>query len=74
MTFRSDDEVTLLVHRMLSCLESADDRQLLVMYLRGAAHTVIADLLNITPDACRQRWRTTRCLLHERLRSGVLDG
>jgi DNA-directed RNA polymerase specialized sigma24 family protein len=72
--FKTDDEVTLLVHRMLSCLRTAEDRQLLVMYLRGAALNVIAHHLKISAEACRQRWRVIRNLLQERFEAGVLDG
>jgi hypothetical protein len=72
--FTTDDEVTLLLHRMLAVLGSGEDRQLLVMYHRGAALNVIAGYLGISDETCRQRWRTIRKLLHERFQAGVLDG
>lgn len=72
--FTTDDEVILLLHRMMACLQDEKDRQLLGAYLRGASLSVIATMLGIKDDACRQRWRSIRLRLAERFREGVLDG
>jgi DNA-directed RNA polymerase specialized sigma24 family protein len=52
----SDEEATLMLHRLAQRLESGEDRQLLVLRLRGMSHEMIARSLSINPAAARQRW------------------
>ncbi len=37
-------------------IESAEDRLLLSLRLSGASHAMIAEIIDTTADACRQRW------------------
>lgn len=61
-----DEEAGHLVARMFASLESAEDRTVFLLRLRGIEHRVIAQMLNITPEACRQRWKKIRDELVER--------
>jgi hypothetical protein len=69
-----DDEVTLLVQRMLLSLKDPIDRQLLVLVMRGAAHRAIGGLLGISEEASRRRWKDVRDDLVARFAQGALDG
>lgn len=69
----TDDEATLLVHRMLGCLKGGEDRQLAALVLRGASHRAIGDLLGFSEVASRQRWKRIRDELVERFREGAVD-
>jgi DNA-directed RNA polymerase specialized sigma24 family protein len=71
--YTTDDEATLLIYRMMSCLQN-EDRHILSLHLRGASHKAIADLLKTSEAACRQRWMRIRHELHDRFARGVLDG
>lgn len=65
----TDDEAAMLVTRMSMWLPDAASRQLFNLRLRGAAHPAAATLLQITPAAARQRWKTIKDLLVERMRT-----
>ncbi len=65
---RSDDEAAVLVTQLSMWLPDAEARQLFTLRLRGAAHPVVATVLNITPAAARQRWKTIKDLLLQRMR------
>lgn len=52
----SDDEATLLLHRLAASLGASDDRQIFILRLRGMTHELIAKHFEITPQAARQRW------------------
>ena len=69
----TDDEATLLVHRMLLSIPDASDRQITALILRGAAHRAIAGLLGITEEHSRQRWKRVREDLVARFKGGLLD-
>jgi DNA-directed RNA polymerase specialized sigma24 family protein len=71
--YTTDDEATLLVYRMMSCLQG-DDRHILSLFVRGATHKAIADFLKTSEGACRQRWMRIRHELQARFARGVLDG
>jgi len=43
------------------------DREILSLWLHGTPHTVIAEQVELSPDAVRQRWRTIRLRLAERM-------
>jgi DNA-directed RNA polymerase specialized sigma24 family protein len=73
-SYTEDDEANLLVQRMLCSLSSSDDRQLLLMILRGSSHRVAAQYLKISEAASRQRWMRVKRELCERFRGGLLDG
>jgi DNA-directed RNA polymerase specialized sigma24 family protein len=68
-----DDEATLLVYRMMSCLPDATDRQILSLKHRGATHAAAASLLGTTEDAMRHRWMRIRRELCARFTDGTLD-
>lgn len=70
----TDDEATLLVNRMLMSLRSGPDRQLTIMVLRGASHRAIGDILGLTEEASRQRWKRIRDELTQRFLEGTIDG
>lgn len=65
---RSDREADLLVMQLSTWLPDAASRQLFNLRLRGAAHPAAAAILQITPEAARQRWKTLKDLLLERMR------
>ena len=56
----NDGDVAVLCLRLLASLESSDDRKFFALRMRGASHRVIAGVLDITEDACRQRWMLIR--------------
>ena len=70
----TDDEATLLVNRMLMSLPHGPDRQITVMFLRGATHRAIGDILGISEEASRQRWHRIRSELARRFQEGSIDG
>ncbi|RNC80973.1 MAG: sigma-70 family RNA polymerase sigma factor [Phycisphaera sp.] len=55
---RPDDEKIAIdtVTELFDSIESADDRLMLSLRLGGASHSMIAEILEISPAACRQRW------------------
>lgn len=55
---QSDEEATLMLHRLAHLLDSSEDRQFFVLRLRGMSHDMIARSLGIKPAAARQRWTT----------------
>lgn len=50
-----DDEATILVHRALAALKGGDERAVFGLWLRGASHSVIAQVFGITETASRRR-------------------
>lgn len=70
----SDDEATLLVHRMALCLSNAEDRQILFLLLRGASFPAIAAALGRTESSIRNRWSRLRHELKQGFEQGFLDG
>lgn len=72
--FRSDEEATLLVHRMLASVGDRTSRQVLALVMRGASHRAIGAFLEISEDASRQRWMVVRRELGARFGRGELDG
>lgn len=72
--YKSDDEATILLYRMMACLSDEIDRQVLSLRLKGASHRAIGTLLGLSEEATRQRWRAIRTLLQEKFSAGVLDG
>jgi DNA-directed RNA polymerase specialized sigma24 family protein len=71
--YESDDRAALLVYRMAASLKKAEDRQLLLLVMRGATHRAIAGLLGTTEDASRQRWKKVREELEARFAQGEFD-
>lgn len=69
----TDDEATLLVHRMALCLASAEERQILFLLLRGASFPAIAVALGSTEGAVRRHWCRLKHDLEERFAHGYLD-
>ena len=57
-TCQDDDEAGVLVFQMFESLENTVERRLFLLRLRGIEHKVIAELIGITPTACRKRWST----------------
>lgn len=53
---RSDDEVWVLLHRLVERVRPGDDRTIFLLRMRGAAHELIASELGISTAAARQRW------------------
>jgi DNA-directed RNA polymerase specialized sigma24 family protein len=70
---RSDEEATLLFQRMMLALPDGQHRQLLDLMYRGANHTAIASLLQISVDASRQRWLNIRRTLAKQFVEGAFD-
>lgn len=64
----SDGDAAVLCLRLLASLESSGDRKLFALRMRGANHRVIAGVLDITEEACRQRWMMIRRKLAETFR------
>jgi DNA-directed RNA polymerase specialized sigma24 family protein len=52
-------------------LQSDIDRQVLALWLNDVPHTQIAEHLDCTPAAVRQRWQSIRNRLKERMLSGA---
>lgn len=73
-TYRSDEEATLLVHRMLASVQDRTNRQVLALMLRGASHRAIGAFLEISEDASRQRWMAVRREIAAKFGRGELDG
>ena len=67
-----DDEATLILCRMVSWLESPENRQILTLRLRGMTHAATAQALNLSHAAVRQRWQTIRATLQRRIARGDL--
>lgn len=57
---QGDEGVELEIDAAFRCLRSDADRELLAMWLNDVPFTQIAALLNTTPDAARQRWKSIR--------------
>lgn len=55
---KSDDSnvTSETLSEIFESIESAEDRLLLSLRLSGATHAMIAVILEISPEACRQRW------------------
>lgn len=70
----TDDEVTVLVFRMMLALDSEADRHLLALLLRGANHRAIGGLLGFSEEASRQRWARIRRELLKLFSEGGIDG
>lgn len=67
-----DDEATLVVCRMMSWLDGAENRQILGLRLRGLTHSAVAQALGMNATAVRQRWVTIKRTLMERMERGEL--
>ncbi len=63
---KDDEEAGCLLVRMFASLPDTDARTLFLLRLRGIEHKVIAQMLAISPEACRQRWKKIREELIER--------
>lgn len=70
----NDDEATLLVLRMLGSISDAEDRQLLLLRLRGATHGAAAGVLGQSETAVRSRWSRLTKELSRRFEDGAFDG
>jgi RNA polymerase sigma factor (sigma-70 family) len=71
---QNDDQAALLFHRMVEALDG-DDRQVFMLRVRGASHEVIAQQLNTSVDAARQRWsRIAHTLRGLADRGELIDG
>ena len=51
-------------------IESAEDRELLALWLRGLSHGAIASVLGLPEGTVRRRWHTLRVALRDRLEAG----
>jgi RNA polymerase sigma factor (sigma-70 family) len=70
----TDEEATLMLHRLAHRLENGDERQLFLLRLRGLSHEMIARSLSIKPAAVRQRWTTVMRRLRAIPLGELLDG
>lgn len=61
------NNATDTLSEIFESIESAEDRLLLSLRLSGATHAMIAEIIEISPDACRQRWVS----LKQRIASGL---
>jgi len=50
------DHAAETLSEIFDSIKSPEDRLLLSLRLSGASHSMIADIIDTTPDACRQRW------------------
>jgi len=66
---QDNEDAGMLIVRMVASLSNPEDRTLLLLRLRGIEHKVIARMLDITPEACRQRWKKIREELVQRFAS-----
>lgn len=55
---------------LFDSLPSAEDKEILALWLNDVPHAEIADRLGISADAARQRWQS----LKQRLREGLVPG
>ncbi len=55
---RDDDDTQVLVFQMFQSLRTSIERRLFLLRLRGIEHQVIAEMIGISPAACRKRWST----------------
>lgn len=69
----TDDEATLLVHRMALFLSESAERQILFLMLRGASFPAIAMAVRSTESAVRKRWSRLKATLEERFEHGYFD-
>lgn len=71
----TDDEGAFVrLYELLMTLHDPDQRQLFMFRLRGVSHKVIAQYLDTTPDAIRQRWHSVAKQLRSHLASEGSDG
>lgn len=66
---RSPDGAELELSSAFQCLQSDVDREVLALWLNDVPHTQIAEQLDCTPAAIRQRWQSIRNRLKEQLLS-----
>jgi hypothetical protein len=61
-----DDDAFALIFDMMSAMTDHADRQIFLLRLRGVGHRVIAQQVDSTEEAVRQRWHSIRKELRER--------
>ncbi len=57
---KDDEDAGSLIVEMFATLPDSDARTIFLLRLRGIEHKVIAQMLAISPEACRQRWKKIR--------------
>lgn len=66
-----DDDPMIEIEKAMGMLESDADRQLLVLWLKDMPLFRIAELLDATPAAIRQRWQAIREHLRDELEAAT---
>jgi DNA-directed RNA polymerase specialized sigma24 family protein len=68
-----DERATMLLYRIALSIADAPARELFLLRFKGLTFTIIAQVLEIKPDAARQRWTALRRTLESQLAEGVFD-
>lgn len=68
-----DERATMLLYRIALSIADAESRELFLLRFKGLTFQIIGQVMNINPDAARQRWITLRRTLEAQLAQGVFD-
>ncbi|MCU0689305.1 MAG: hypothetical protein MUE97_06155 [Phycisphaerales bacterium] len=68
-----DERATMLLYRIALSIADAESRELFLLRFKGLTFQIIAQLMDIKPDAARQRWTALRRALEPQLAQGVFD-
>lgn len=69
----TEDHALLLLHRILMSMDSADDRHLVLLRLRGSSFRVAGQLIGISTAAAKMRWSRITSSIRDRFAEDLRD-